>query len=126
MSAERERLPNRRAPEIFSFESMGVRFTGSVSRYPDGRVLGTAFDGSDRSRKHREQIRITRRRRSRIPDPQAPNALTVTDGVEHVGTVVEGIEQDGRFFAFDTNGRKVGECETRAQAMVAIPSRSPS
>lgn len=98
---------------------------GFRAGYPDGRVLGTAFDGSDRSREHREQIRITRRR-SRIPDPQAPNALTVTDGVEHVGTVVEGIEQDGRFFVFDTNRRKIGECETRAQAMAATPSKSPS
>jgi hypothetical protein len=34
----RERLPNRRAFEIFDFESMGLRFTASVSRYPDGRL----------------------------------------------------------------------------------------
>jgi hypothetical protein len=37
MSA-RERLPNRRNSEVFSFEAMGLRFTASISRYPDGRV----------------------------------------------------------------------------------------
>ncbi len=43
MSA-RDRLPNRRASEIFSFESMGLRFSGSVSRYPDGRVAELFLD----------------------------------------------------------------------------------
>jgi hypothetical protein len=38
MSAQRERLPNRRASEIFSFELEGLRFTASVSRFPDGRI----------------------------------------------------------------------------------------
>jgi hypothetical protein len=37
MSA-RERLPDRRASELFDFEAMGLRFTASISRYPDGRV----------------------------------------------------------------------------------------
>jgi hypothetical protein len=35
---ERQRLPNRRASELFTFESMELRFTASVSRYPDGRI----------------------------------------------------------------------------------------
>jgi hypothetical protein len=35
---ERERLPNRRASELFDFESMAMHFTASVSRYPDGRI----------------------------------------------------------------------------------------
>jgi hypothetical protein len=34
----RHRLPDRRASMLFDFESMGMRFTASVSRYPDGRV----------------------------------------------------------------------------------------
>jgi hypothetical protein len=38
----RERLPNRRHSELFSFLSMGLRFTGSVSRFADGR-LGELF-----------------------------------------------------------------------------------
>jgi hypothetical protein len=35
---ERERLPNRRATETFTFELEGLRFTASVSRFPDGRI----------------------------------------------------------------------------------------
>lgn len=35
---ERERLPNRRASETFTFELDGLRFTASVSRFPDGRI----------------------------------------------------------------------------------------
>jgi hypothetical protein len=34
----RERLPNRRSSEIFSFEAHGHRFTGSFSLFPDGRL----------------------------------------------------------------------------------------
>ena len=33
----RERLRNRRLPEVLEFQAMGMRLTGSVSRYPDGR-----------------------------------------------------------------------------------------
>ena len=40
----RERLPNRRASEIFDFESMTMRFTASVSRYPDGRISELFLD----------------------------------------------------------------------------------
>jgi ribonucleoside-diphosphate reductase alpha chain len=38
MTAARERLPNRRASENFSFELDGLRFTASVSRFADGRI----------------------------------------------------------------------------------------
>jgi hypothetical protein len=34
----RDRLPDRRASELFDFEAMGLRFTASISRYPDGRI----------------------------------------------------------------------------------------
>jgi hypothetical protein len=34
----RERLPNRRRSENFTFEFDGLRFTATVSRFPDGRV----------------------------------------------------------------------------------------
>jgi hypothetical protein len=37
MSA-RERLPNRRPSENFNFEVAGLRYTCTVSRYPDGRI----------------------------------------------------------------------------------------
>jgi hypothetical protein len=34
----RERLPNRRASESFSFELNGLRFTATVSHFSDGRI----------------------------------------------------------------------------------------
>ena len=34
----RERLPNRRASELFGFEYEGHRYTASISRFRDGRV----------------------------------------------------------------------------------------
>jgi hypothetical protein len=42
--SDRTRLPNRRGSEVFDFESMGVRFTGSFSRYPDGRLAELFLD----------------------------------------------------------------------------------
>ena len=38
MSAAHERLPDRRANESFTFELNGLRFTATVSRFPDGRI----------------------------------------------------------------------------------------
>src|SRR6516164_22561 len=38
MTTARERLPDRRASEVFDFEAMNLRFTASISRYPDGRI----------------------------------------------------------------------------------------
>ena len=34
----RQRLPNRRLCESFSFELDGLRFTATVGRFPDGRI----------------------------------------------------------------------------------------
>ena len=42
--SERERLANRRHCELINFESMGMRFTASVGRYPDGRVAELFID----------------------------------------------------------------------------------
>jgi hypothetical protein len=36
---ERRRLPNRRASENFEFEVAGLRYTASVSRFPDGSIF---------------------------------------------------------------------------------------
>jgi hypothetical protein len=36
--ANRERLPNRRAAEVFDFEHANRRFTATVSRFSDGRI----------------------------------------------------------------------------------------
>ena len=44
MTAARERLPDRRASEVFDFEAMGLRFTASISRSPDGRVAELFLD----------------------------------------------------------------------------------
>jgi ribonucleoside-diphosphate reductase alpha chain len=38
MSTARQRLPNRRASEVFDFEAMGLQFTASISRFPDGSI----------------------------------------------------------------------------------------
>ena len=38
MTTPRERLPDRRANESFTFELNGLRFTATVSRFPDGRI----------------------------------------------------------------------------------------
>jgi hypothetical protein len=43
MSA-RERLPDRRASELFDFESMAMRFTASASRDSSGKVLELFLD----------------------------------------------------------------------------------
>jgi hypothetical protein len=34
----REHLPNRRGSGVFDFEHRGLRFTGSFSRFSDGRI----------------------------------------------------------------------------------------
>jgi len=36
--SERERLPDRRPSENVTFELDGLRFTATVSRFPDGRL----------------------------------------------------------------------------------------
>ncbi len=38
MTSERERLPNRRRSENFTFELNGLRFTATIGRFPDGRI----------------------------------------------------------------------------------------
>jgi hypothetical protein len=42
--SERQRLNNRRAHTLFDFEAMGMHFTGSVSRYSDGRISEIFLD----------------------------------------------------------------------------------
>jgi hypothetical protein len=40
----RERLANRRTSEFCDFECMGMRFTASFSRFPDGRLAEVFLD----------------------------------------------------------------------------------
>jgi hypothetical protein len=42
MASKRERLPNRRASDNYTFELHGLRYTATVSRFADGR-LGELF-----------------------------------------------------------------------------------
>jgi hypothetical protein len=41
---QREHLASRRSSEIFNFQSMGLRFTGSVSHFDDGRLAELFLD----------------------------------------------------------------------------------
>ena len=40
----RQTLPNRRRSELYDFENEGIGFTGTVSRYADGRVAEIFLD----------------------------------------------------------------------------------
>jgi hypothetical protein len=42
--SERTRPPNRRRCELIDFESMGLRFTAGVGRYPDGQISELFLD----------------------------------------------------------------------------------
>jgi hypothetical protein len=55
----------------------------------------------------------------KIPDPHAPDALTVTDGQERAGSVVR---QDDEFFAFDAEGKCLGAFDTAIEAVRRIPA----
>jgi ribonucleoside-diphosphate reductase alpha chain len=50
MTTAREKLPDRRSSESFSFECNGLHYTATISRYADGRLaeifLGNAKAGS--------------------------------------------------------------------------------
>lgn len=45
---KRTRLPDRRRSETFEYECDGLRYTATVSWYPDGRI-GELFIGSNKS-----------------------------------------------------------------------------
>jgi hypothetical protein len=42
--SERKRLADRRHCELVDFESMGLRFTAGIGRYPDGRIAELFLD----------------------------------------------------------------------------------
>jgi hypothetical protein len=56
---------------------------------------------------------------ARRPKPAAPGALTVTDGHDTVGTIVE---RDGRWLAYDVAGKLIGTFRSQAEAMRSVPS----
>jgi len=49
MTAERQRLPNRRASEIFSFECGSHRFVATISYFPGTNQLAEIFLGNGRA-----------------------------------------------------------------------------
>jgi hypothetical protein len=51
MSPMRQRLPGRRGSESFGFECNGLRYTATVSFFPDGR-LAEIFLNNSRSGSH--------------------------------------------------------------------------
>ena len=44
MTSARERLPNRRANQSFTFELHGLGFTATIGHYPDGRIAELFLD----------------------------------------------------------------------------------
>ena len=44
--SERQRLPDRRAAEVFDFEHNGRKWTATFSRFADGRIAELFIDGS--------------------------------------------------------------------------------
>jgi hypothetical protein len=56
-----------------------------------------------------------------IPRASAPNALSLYDGTNMVGTIVA---HDGAFFVFDPAGILIGEYESQREAMLA-PRAAP-
>ena len=71
MSA-RERLPDRRGSESFTFELNGLRFTATVSRFADGRV-GELFLNN-----HRRAIRLIPTRATRRSCFRLRSSLALT------------------------------------------------
>ena len=59
-----------------------------------------------------------KRARRNIPSSADPSALSVSDGIIHVGWIVP---SDGSFFAFDFTGSLVGAFPTQAEAANALP-----
>ena len=58
------------------------------------------------------------RRKPRIPSADAANAISVSDGTFHAGSVVP---QDGGFYAFDATGVLIGRLNSQAAAISAVP-----
>jgi hypothetical protein len=51
LATDRERLPNRRASESFSFESAGLTYVSTISHFDDGR-LAEIFIGNGKAGSH--------------------------------------------------------------------------
>jgi hypothetical protein len=84
--------------------------------------LARLIDEEARSARAPRQGRLAKKRHRGIPRLDSPDALAITDGVHHAGTVVE----SGRsFFSFGPDKILIGEFKARAQAIAAIPPADP-
>jgi hypothetical protein len=99
----RERLPDRRSNESFSFELNGLRFTATVSRFADGRI-GELFENNH---KHGNQA-----------DTNARDAAILLSFALQHGADVDAIR---RALCRDSHGRALGPI---AEALDIIARRS--
>ena len=59
------------------------------------------------------------RRKARIPSADAVNAIAISDGTFHAGSV---IPHDGGFYAFDATGVLIGKFNSQAAAISTVPA----
>jgi|HubBroStandDraft_4_1064222.scaffolds.fasta_scaffold432450_2 hypothetical protein len=84
--------------------------------------LARLIDQEARSARAPRQGRLAKTRHRGIPRPDSPGASAITDGVYHVGTV---LEAGHSFFSFGPDEILIGDFETRAQAIADIPPADP-
>jgi hypothetical protein len=81
--------------------------------------LARLIDQEASSARAPRQGRLAKTRHRGIPRPDSPGALAITDGVHHV------VEAGRSFFSFGPDEILIGEFETRALAIAAIPPADP-
>jgi hypothetical protein len=59
-------------------------------------------------------------RKRKLPDPHSPNALSINDGQQTVGSIVK---EGDEFFLFDAAGKFVGIYDTLLEAARKIGSQ---
>jgi hypothetical protein len=101
--AARERLPNRRASENFSFEFDGIRYHATVGLYPDGRP---------------GEIFISSHKAGSATDVAARDAAIAISFALQFGARIEDI---GRALSRDSSGRANGPA---GRALDLLASRS--
>jgi hypothetical protein len=90
MTAARERLPDRRLCESFTFELDGLRFTASIGRFEDGRI-GELF--------------LTNHKSGNQSDTNARDAAVILSFALQHGADVSAIR---RALCRDSSGRALG------------------
>jgi len=88
--SERIRLNNRRPSENFTFELAGLKFTATVSRYPDGRI---------------SELFLNNHKAGNQSDTNARDAAIVLSFALQHGASIEAIR---RALCRDSEGRPLG------------------